>query len=207
MSVCRPARSQVSGCVFSGQRMSMNCSHHAADHLHDALFLIDAFEQLAAHAVDGLALLVHDVVVFEQVFAGFEVLRFDGFLGLGDALGDELAIRWAHPLPCPGAASDSACARRRRCAADRPAGRGRSGNCRGRPGGRRGRATGCRCAAIRAVRCRRCAGRRARPLHRAPSVGLRLCTCGPSIAVPVGACRNLVGDPDPCPACASSRAP
>ena len=49
-----------------------------------------AFEQLAAHAVDGLALLVHDVVVFEQVFAGFEVLRFDGLLRGCDALGDQL---------------------------------------------------------------------------------------------------------------------
>ena len=53
------------------------------DALHDfddALLLIVAFEQLAAHAVDGLALLVHDVVVFEEVFAGCEVLRFDGLL-------------------------------------------------------------------------------------------------------------------------------
>ena len=51
-------------------------------HLHDVLLLVDAFEQLAAHAVDRLALLVHHVVVFEQVFAGFEVLRFDGLLRL-----------------------------------------------------------------------------------------------------------------------------
>ena len=40
-------------------------------------------------SVDGLALLVVDVVVFEEVFAGLEILHFDGFLGLGDALGDE----------------------------------------------------------------------------------------------------------------------
>ena len=59
----------------------------AAHHLHDALLLVDAFEQLAAHAVDGLALLVVDVVVFEQVFAGFEVLRFDGLLRLGECAG------------------------------------------------------------------------------------------------------------------------
>ena len=64
----------------------------AVHHVHDALLLVDAFEQLAAHAVDGLALLVVDVVVFEQVFAGFEVLHFDGFLRLGDALGDELRL-------------------------------------------------------------------------------------------------------------------
>ena len=78
--------------MFSGQRMSMYCLHQAADHLHDPFFLVRAFEQLPAHAVDGLALLVVDVVVFEQVFAGFEVLRFDGFLGLLNALGDELRL-------------------------------------------------------------------------------------------------------------------
>ena len=61
----------------------------AAHHVHDALFLVDAFQQLAPHAVDGLALLVVDVVVFQQVFARLEILRFDRFLRLGDALGDE----------------------------------------------------------------------------------------------------------------------
>ena len=61
----------------------------AAHHIHDALLLIHAFEQLAAHSVDGLALLVVDVVVFQEVFARLEILHFDRFLGLGDALGDE----------------------------------------------------------------------------------------------------------------------
>ena len=64
----------------------------ALDHLHDALFLIDAFEQLPAHPVDRLPLFVVDVVVFEQVFAGFEILHLDGFLGLRDALGDQLGF-------------------------------------------------------------------------------------------------------------------
>ena len=45
----------------------------------DQFFLVHAFEQLAAQAVDGLALLVHDVVVFEQMFAGFEVLPSTAF--------------------------------------------------------------------------------------------------------------------------------
>ena len=48
-----------------------------------------AFQQLAAQSVNGFALLVHHVVVFEQVFAGLEVLRFDGLLGRLDALGDD----------------------------------------------------------------------------------------------------------------------
>ncbi len=64
----------------------------AAHHVHDALLLVHAFEQLAAHAVDRLALLVVDVVVFQEVFAGLEILHFDGLLGLGDALGDELGF-------------------------------------------------------------------------------------------------------------------
>src|ERR1039458_4326857 len=64
--------------------------HQTADHLHDPLLLVGAFEQQPAHAVDRLALLIVNVVVFEQVFAGFEVLRLDGFLRLLNALGDEL---------------------------------------------------------------------------------------------------------------------
>lgn len=47
----------------------------------DELFLVDAFHELTAETVDGLALLVHDVIVFEDVFAGLEVLGFDGLLG------------------------------------------------------------------------------------------------------------------------------
>ena len=38
------------------------------------------------HAVNGLALLVHHVVVFEDVFAGGEVLRLDRLLRLANAL-------------------------------------------------------------------------------------------------------------------------
>ena len=56
--------------------------------LGDELLLVDAFHELAAETVDGFALLVHDVVVLEDVFAGLEVLGFDGLLGGFDALGD-----------------------------------------------------------------------------------------------------------------------
>ncbi len=52
--------------------------------------LIFAFERGAADGVDRLALLVHDVVVFEQVFAGLEVLGLDGLLRAFDAPRDEL---------------------------------------------------------------------------------------------------------------------
>ena len=50
--------------------------------------LIFSFERGAANAVNRLALLVHHIVVFEKVFAGVEVLRFDGFLGLLDTIRD-----------------------------------------------------------------------------------------------------------------------
>ncbi len=33
------------------------------------ILLLDAFEQLAAQAINGLTLLVHHIVVFEQMFA------------------------------------------------------------------------------------------------------------------------------------------
>ncbi len=58
----------------------------------DELFLVDALEQAAAQAIDGLALLVHDIVVFEQVLAGLEVLRFDRLLRGLDALGDHARL-------------------------------------------------------------------------------------------------------------------
>src|SRR5208282_2044971 len=48
--------------------------------LNDEILLVEAFEQTAAQSVDGFALLVHDVVILQQVFAGFEVLAFDGLL-------------------------------------------------------------------------------------------------------------------------------
>ncbi len=57
--------------------------------LEDQFFLIDTLEQLAAQAIDGLALLVHDVVVLKQMFAGFEVLGFDRLLRSLDTARDQ----------------------------------------------------------------------------------------------------------------------
>ena len=120
----------------------------------DELALIDAFEKLAAQAVDGLALLVHHVVVLEQVFARFEVLRFDGFLRGLDAIGDHLRLdgnaffhaqlfkQGADPLL--GEDAHEVVFERE----DRSAMR------RDRPGGRRGREAGCRCGVTRGARCR-----------------------------------------------------
>src|SRR6185503_19551729 len=55
----------------------------------DEIFLIDTFEQAAAQAIDGFALLVHDIDVLQQVFSRLEVLGFDGFLSLLNAAADE----------------------------------------------------------------------------------------------------------------------
>ena len=65
---------------FFGQRSIDERGHDALDDFENVLLLVLAFEQRAAHAVDRLALLVHDVVVFEHVFARGEILRFDGLL-------------------------------------------------------------------------------------------------------------------------------
>src|SRR6201997_793709 len=52
----------------------------------DIIALVLAFQRRAANAINRFALLVHHVVVFQQVFAGVEVLRFDGLLrGLNTA--------------------------------------------------------------------------------------------------------------------------
>ncbi len=48
-----------------------------------------ASQDSAAGVVDGVALFVHDVVVFEEVLAGVEVAAFDAFLGVFDGAGDE----------------------------------------------------------------------------------------------------------------------
>ena len=92
------------GMLVFGREFVEEAAEDSADVvLEDELALVDAFEQLAAQAVDGFALLVHDVVVLEQVFARFEVLRFDGFLRGLDAVGDHASTRWARLLPCRGA--------------------------------------------------------------------------------------------------------
>ncbi len=57
------------------------------DQLKNLLGHILAREHAATQIVDGLALLVHDVVVFQKVFANFEVLPFDPFLGAFDGSG------------------------------------------------------------------------------------------------------------------------
>ena len=78
-------RSFGTTCLYSVTRQ-------VADQPHDVVPLIFARQQLAAHAVDGFALLVHHVIVFEEMFAGPEVLGLDGLLSSFDALGDQLRL-------------------------------------------------------------------------------------------------------------------
>ena len=54
--------------------------------------LIHALEQPAAQTVNRLALLIHYVVVFEEMFAGFEMLCLDCLLRRLDAARDELRL-------------------------------------------------------------------------------------------------------------------
>src|SRR5437879_4173497 len=61
------------------------------------LFLIFAFQRGAADGVNRLALLIHYIVVFEKMFAGLEVLGFNGLLGVLDTTRNELRFD-GHPL-------------------------------------------------------------------------------------------------------------
>ncbi len=64
----------------------------AADHLGDQVAAIDAVQNPLAVAIDALPLLVHHLVVFEQVLADFEVALFDFLLSAFDAAGDHAAF-------------------------------------------------------------------------------------------------------------------
>ena len=44
------------------------------------IFEILAGEHFVAQGVNGLALFIHDVVVFDKVFADIEIAAFDAFL-------------------------------------------------------------------------------------------------------------------------------
>src|SRR5213076_99208 len=64
----------------------------AVDHLEDHVLGRGAFEQALAERVDALPLLVHDLVVFEEVVADIEVPLLDLLLGPLDAAADHPAL-------------------------------------------------------------------------------------------------------------------
>jgi len=59
---------------------------------------LPSLEDLLAPRVERVALVVHDLVVFEQVLADLEVALLDLPLGAFDALGDALVLDGGLPL-------------------------------------------------------------------------------------------------------------
>ena len=118
--------------------------------------------------VDDLALLVHDVVVLEQVLADVEVVapRPSSARSRSRAVIQRCSIGSPSSMPEPlhqlldalGAEDAHQVVFEREVEARRA---------RDRPGGRSGRAAGCRCGGTRGARCRGCAGRPPRPPPRA----------------------------------------
>ena len=73
-----------------------------ADHIGNQLAAVHAVQDLLAVAVNTFALLVHDLVILEQVLANLEVSLFDFLLRGLDAARDELAfdpLPFLHPQP------------------------------------------------------------------------------------------------------------
>lgn len=64
------------------------------DHAHDVLAQVLAEEDLAALAVHDFTLLVHDIVILEDVLADVEVARLDLLLRVLDGIRDELVFDW-----------------------------------------------------------------------------------------------------------------
>ena len=68
-------------------------AHELLQHAADLALQVLAVQHLPSLAVDDLALLVHDVVVFQDVLTGLEVAAFNGFLGLLDGAGEHLGVQ------------------------------------------------------------------------------------------------------------------
>ena len=81
------------GCNPSGQYMSTAAAIVCVQVADDRRAQVGAFEYLAALAVDGLALDVHYVVVFENVLAHIEVVHFDFLLRALDHLREQLRVQ------------------------------------------------------------------------------------------------------------------
>ena len=127
---------------------------HLAAHVADGLAEIGVGHQLEALLEDRLALIVHHVVVFEQVLADVEVARLDLGLRLlqrlvDPGMDDGLVLLEAERLEHAVHALRAEDAHEVVFAAT-----GRSASGRDRLGGPSGRAAGCRCAGFRGARCR-----------------------------------------------------
>ena len=60
------------------------------DHAHDGIAQGIGCQDLAALAVEDFTLLVHDIVIFQDVLTDFKVVAFDFLLGLFNGPGDHL---------------------------------------------------------------------------------------------------------------------
>ena len=67
--------------------------NEVVDHLIDVLAQILTVEHLAALIIDDIALLVHNVVVFQDTLTGLEVTAFDGLLSLLDRAGEHFVVK------------------------------------------------------------------------------------------------------------------
>src|SRR5437867_7689852 len=74
--------------VLAGE-LSDQRGHDIVADTHDVFLLVFAFEKLFSDAINRFALLVHHVVVFEDVFARREILAFHALLSAFDLLGDK----------------------------------------------------------------------------------------------------------------------
>src|SRR5215469_6412093 len=77
--------------VAGGEAMHRPFRHFLGP-LEHALLLALTLQDVAAEAVDDLSLLVHHVVVFEEVLADLEVARLHALLGGADGPGDQLVL-------------------------------------------------------------------------------------------------------------------
>ena len=145
----------------SGRQLSTTPCNAASSRSSVCSRMSSAVDDLHAPGVDDLALLVHDLVVLEDVLADLGVARLDGVLRPLDRLRSPSSPRWARPRAAPGP-SPSSSRRWRTAASARPRATGRSATRPGRPGGRNGHGAGCRCAGSRAARIRARTDRRGR---------------------------------------------
>ena len=53
-----------------------------------------SLENLSTLSVDDLSLGIHDIVIFQNIFASLEVAAFHGLLGIFNGAGENLGIDW-----------------------------------------------------------------------------------------------------------------
>ncbi len=73
------------GMLLAGTEGVDHFARHIFRNPEHIIALIFAFQRGAANTINGFALLVHYIVVFQQMFASVEVLGFHGFLRVFDA--------------------------------------------------------------------------------------------------------------------------